>query len=90
MSTPLLDNEIALTDENGVEQVFKILFTYENEERKHTYAFLYKENEEDDVIPVIVDEKTNSVSIIEDEEELKEVEEVFNCFNEDPKIQEIK
>lgn len=90
MSKPLLDNEIAITDENGVEQVMKILFTYENEERHKTYAFLYKEGDEDNVIPVAVNEKDSSIEVIDDEKELEEVEEVFNCFLDDPKMNEIK
>lgn len=90
MNKTLLDDEMAITDENGVEQIFKILFTYENEERHKTYAFLYKEDDEENVIPVAVSEKDSSIEIVEDEDELKEVEEVFNCFMDDPKIQEIK
>ncbi len=90
MSNPLLDNEIMITDENGVEQVMKILFTYENEERHKMYAFLYKEGDEDNVIPVSVNEKDSSIEVIEDEKELEEVEEVFNCFLDDPKMKEIK
>lgn len=90
MNNPLLDDEIAITDENGVEQVMKILFTYENEERHKMYAFLYKEGDEDNVIPVAINEKDNSIEVIEDEKELDEVEEVFNCFLDDPKMKEIK
>ena len=90
MSQPLLDNQMIITDENGVEQVMKILFTYENEERHKTYAFLYKEGDEDNVIPVSVNEKDSSLEVIEDEKELEEVEEVFNCFLDDPKMKEMK
>lgn len=90
MSNPLLDNEIMITDENGQEQVMKILFTYENEERHKMYAFLYKEGDEDNVIPVSINEKHSSIEVIEDEKELDEVEEVFNCFLDDPKMKEIK
>ena len=90
MSNPLLDNEIMITDENGQEQVMKILFTYENEERHKMYAFLYKEDDEDNVIPVSINEKDSSIEVIEDEKELDEVEEVFNCFLDDPKMKEIK
>ena len=90
MSNPLLDNEIMLTDENGVEHVMKILFTYENEERHKMYAFLYKEGDEENVIPVSVNEKDSSIEVIDDEKELEEVEEVFNCFLDDPKMKEIK
>ena len=90
MSQPLLDNEMIIADENGVEQVMKILFTYENEERHKTYAFLYKEGDEDNVIPVSVNEKDSSLEVIEDEKELEELEEVFNCFLDDPKMKEMK
>ena len=90
MSNSLLDNEIMITDENGQEQVMKILFTYENEERHKMYAFLYKEGDEDNVIPVSINEKDSSIEVIEDEKELDEVEEVFNCFLDDPKMKEIK
>ena len=90
MSNPLLDNEIMITDENGQEQVMKILFTYENEERHKMYAFVYKEGDEDNVIPVSINEKDSSIEVIEDKKELDEVEEVFNCFLDDPKMKEIK
>ena len=90
MKNPLLDDEILITDENGVEQVMKILFTYENEERHKMYAFLYKEGDEDNVIPVSINENDSSIEVIEDEKELQEVEEVFNCFLDDPKMKEIK
>lgn len=90
MKSPLLDDEILITDENGVEQVMKILFTYENEERHKMYAFLFKEGDEDNVIPVSINENDTSIEVIEDEKELQEVEEVFNCFLDDPKMKEIK
>ena len=90
MSNPLLDNEMVLTDEKGIEHIMKILFTYENEERHKMYAFLYKEGDEDIVIPVSVNEKDSSIEVVEDEKELEEVEEVFNCFLDDPKMKEIK
>ena len=90
MKSPLLDDEILITDENGVEQVMKILFTYENEERHKMYAFLFKEGDEDNVIPVSINENDSSIEVIEDEKELQEVEEVFNCFLDDPKMKEIK
>lgn len=90
MNNPLLDDEIMITDENGEEQVMKILFTYENEGRHKMYAFLYKEGDEDNVIPVSINEKDSSIEVIEDEKELDEVEEVFNCFLDDPKMKEIK
>ena len=84
------DNKIIITDENGDEKVFNILFTYENEERGKNYVFVYLDNEEDNVMAFIYDELTKEIKEIEDDEEYEEVEEVFNAYVEDPKINEIK
>ena len=84
------ENEIIINDESGNEKVLKILFTYENEERGKSYVFVYEEGNEYDVMAVIYNETTHELFEIEDDEEYSEVEEVFNAFNEDPKISEIK
>ena len=68
----------------------KILFTFDNEQRKKSYVFLYDENNEDEVLLFSYDEKTSSLAEVEDDEEYKEAEEVLNAFYEDEKIQEIK
>lgn len=86
----LLDDEMLITDESGNEKVMKILFTYDSEERKKSYVFLYDEKDEENVLVFAYDEKTSSLEEIEDEEELKEAEEVLNAFYEDPKIEELK
>lgn len=83
------ENEITLYDEDGNEYLYNILFTYENEERNTTYVFIYDNESPDDVYPFKYDENGN-IAPVEDEEELKECEEVFNAFNDDPKINEIK
>lgn len=90
MSNALKNDEMLISDESGKSHVMKILFTYDNEVRGKSYVFLYKENDEDNVLAFSYDEKTQELSEIEDEEEYKEVEEVFNAFNEDPKLQEAK
>ena len=74
------DDEIMITLDDGTEVVYKILFTYENEERGHSYVFVYLEGEEDDVMPFIYNEEDKSLVEIEDEEEFDEIEEVFNAF----------
>ena len=84
------ENEIIINDESGNEKVLKILFTYENEERGKSYVFVYEEGNEDDVMAFIYNETTHELFEIEDDEEYSEVEEVFDAFNEDPKISEIK
>lgn len=90
MPLELDNNEMLITDESGKEHVMKILFTYDNEVRGKSYVFLYEENDEDNVLAFSYDEKTKELNEIEDDEEYKEVEEVFNAFNEDPKLQEAK
>ena len=84
------DNKIIITDENGNEIVFNVLFTYENEERGKSYVFVYKDDEEDNVMAFVYNELTKEISEIEDDEEYNEVEEVFNAYMDDPKINEIK
>ena len=86
----LLDDEMIITNENGEEKVMKILFTYESEQRKKTYAFLYEKGDEDNIMVFSVNEKDGSLEEIEDDEEYAEAEEVFNAYMSDEKIQEIK
>ena len=76
----LEENEILITDENGASKTMKILFTYENEARKHKYVFVYDEDNEDDVNVYIYDENNYTLEEIEDDEEYSEAEEVFNTF----------
>lgn len=83
-------DEMLITDENGNEHVMKILFTYDNEERQKSYVFLYEKNDEDNVLAFSYNEDSEELSEITDDEEYKEVEEVFNAYMEDPKIQEVK
>mgnify|MGYP003294307027 CR=1 FL=1 len=84
------ENEMVVTDSNGNEHSMKILFTYENEERKTSYVFLYEESDEENVMVFRYDESTHELSEIEDDEELSECEEVLNCYYDDPKFSEIK
>lgn len=84
------ENEMTVYDENGNEKVMKILFSYENEERHKSYVFLYEDGDEDNVMAFSYNEENKSLEEIEDDEEYDEVEEVFNAFMDDPKIQEAK
>ena len=83
------ENKIVLTDESGKEYELEILFTYEHEERKTTYFFLYDPKKEDEVM-VLKQVGEGELEPVEDDEEYAEVEEVFNAYMEDEKIQEIK
>lgn len=85
----LKDDEIIIYDDEGKEFLMKILFTYENEDRNSEYVFVYEESNPDDVY-VMKYNGNNELFEVEDEEELKEAEEVLNAFNEDPKINEVK
>ena len=80
--------KIIVTDGNGKEYEMEILFTYDNEERGVSYVFFFDPADPDNVIPMRY--KGEELEEIEDEEELAEVEEVFNAYQEDPKIQDLK
>lgn len=86
-----MDNEktIIVTDSEGKEHVMEILFTYDHEERNTSYVFFFDPATPENVIAM----RYNDDGILDeilDDEEYEEVEEVFNAFMEDPKIQEAK
>lgn len=74
------ENElITIIDEDGKEESFVILFTYENEKRNANYVYFYAEDDEDEVMYArYYDDGT--LEYIEDEEEIAEVEEVFATY----------
>lgn len=77
----LHDDELLVVDEDGKEFTFKILFTYDNEERKTKYIFFYDPADEEEVLFARYFEDGH-LEYIEDEEELEEVEEVFAAYSE--------
>lgn len=83
------EKQITVYDGEGNEHLMEILFTYDNEERGVSYVFFYDPATPDEVISMRYNE-AGELEEIEDDEEYAEVEEVFNAFQEDPKIQEIK
>lgn len=83
------EKQITIIDSEGNEHLMEILFTYDNEERKTSYVFFFDPASPDDIIPMRYNED-GTLEEIEDEEEYAEVEEVFNAYEEDPKIQELK
>ena len=85
-----LDKQITIIDSEGNEHIMEVLFTADNEERKASYVFFYDPADPDNVIPMKYNEETGELFEIEDEEEYDEVEEIFNAYEEDPKIQELK
>ena len=86
----LNDNDIIIKDDDGKETLMKILFSYDNEETNATYVFVYEPNNEDDIYCFKVNEETNELIMVEDEDELEEASEVLEAYDNDEKINEIK
>ena len=47
------DNKIVITDNNGEENVFEILFTYEDEENGNKYVMYYSEDDDEQIFAYI-------------------------------------
>ena len=87
------EKQMVVTDNEGKEHLMQILFTYDNEERGTSYVFFYdtEDKEENVVVMRYIGELSSGELVpIEDDEEYDEVEEVFNAWQDDPKIQELK
>ena len=84
------DNEMVVTDSEGKEHLMHILFTYDNEERGCSYVFFYEVGDNEENVMVMRYTADGELEEIDDDEEYDEVDEVFNAWQEDPKIQEIK
>ena len=84
------ENQMVVTDAEGKEHLMNILFTYDNEERKASYVFFYDSEDPNEDVIVMRYTKDGELEPIEDDEEYEEVEEVFNAWQEDPKIQDLK
>ena len=87
------DTQMVVADNEGKEHLMQILFTYENEERNAQYVFFYDtaDKEENVIVMRYVGElDSGELEPIEDDEEYDEVEEVFNAWQDDPKIQDLK
>ena len=84
------ENQMVVTDSEGKEHLMNILFTYDNEERKASYVFFYDSEDPNEDVIVMRYTQDGELEPIEDDEEYDEVEEVFNAWQDDPKIQELK
>ena len=84
------EKQMVVTDNEGKEQLMQILFTYDNEERKTSYVFFYDTEDKDEEVIVMRYLESGELEPIDDDEEYDEVEEVFNAWQDDPKIQELK
>lgn len=83
------ERQVTITDEKGEERLMEVLFTYDNPERKTSYVFIYDPATPEEIIALRYKDD-GTLEPIEDDDEYAEVEEVFNAFMEDPKIQEAK
>lgn len=84
------EKQMVVTDNEGKEHLMQILFTYDNEERKTSYVFFYDTEDKDENVIVMRYLENGELEPIDDDEEYDEVEEVFNAWQDDPKIQELK
>ena len=84
------EKQMVVTDNEGKEHLMQILFTYDNEERKTSYVFFYDTEDKDEEVIVMRYLESGELEPIDDDEEYDEVEEVFNAWQDDPKIQELK
>ena len=84
------ENQMVVTDAEGKEHLMNILFTYDNEERKASYVFFYDSEDPKEEVIVMRYLESGELEPIEDDEEYDEAEEVFNAWQEDPKIQDLK
>ena len=84
------EKQMIVTDNEGKEHLMQILFTYDNEERGTSYVFFYDTEDPNEEVIVMRYLDSGELEPIEDDEEYDEVEEVFNAWQDDPKIQELK
>ena len=84
------ENQMVVTDNEGKEHLMNILFTYDNDERKASYVFFYDSEDPEEEVIVMRYLESGELEPIEDDEEYDEVEEVFNAWQDDPKIQDLK
>ena len=82
------DNDMIITKEDGNVETFKILFYYNNPERKKDIYFLYKEENPDELIAVSSSDGETLNDLTKDE--FEEAEEMLDVYQNDPKIGEIK
>jgi uncharacterized protein YrzB (UPF0473 family) len=82
------DNTMIVTHEDGSEESLKILFYYNNPERKKDFYFIYKEADPSNVI-VMASSDGKELQEVTDEE-FEEAQEMFETYENDPKIAEAK
>lgn len=84
------DKNIIIKDSDGVEHLYSILFTFDNEERNTSYVLFYDKNNEEEVFAMKYNEAEGELIEIDNDDEYNEVEEVLDAYLNDEKIEEIK
>ncbi len=82
------DNDMVITRDDGTEQLMKILFFFHNDQREKDYYFLFEESNPDEIIVMASSDGTSLEEL--DEEEFDEAQQVFDAYQEDPTIAQIK
>ena len=82
------DNDMILTDEDGVQEKVKILFYFHNDQRGKDYYFLYRMETPDEIM-VLASSDGESLETLSDEE-YDEAEQVFEAYENDPEILEAR
>lgn len=88
-----IDQEIVLSDDQGNQEVYKILFTFDSDDYGKSYVLMYRAAQEDDdeieiqAFSFIPDENGDVTSgdlmPITDDDEWEMVQEVLNTFSSD-------
>ena len=74
---------IVISDDEGNEVEYTILFTFENDETGKQYVLYYDENEEEPSVMYKAYDDEGNLSAIETDEEWEMVEEVLGAFSEE-------
>lgn len=83
-------NLVTLYDEDGNEYELEILYSCDSDDGERSYVFLVDPKNPEDVIPMRHNKELDRFDVIEDEDELAEVEEIFETLEENPKVQDLK
>lgn len=76
----LKENQMVVTDSQGNEHLMEIYFTYKSPRNEKEFIFFYEVgNEEEILVMEVKDDQT--LAEVDDEEDLKEAEEVFEAFS---------
>lgn len=81
------EKQIIIVDEDGTENRYEILFTFEADETHITYVLYYDPSDPENIMASRYDNDGN-LEEIETDEEWEMVEEVLNTFQDDPEAAE--